>query len=196
PGQGKVATPRVTVSVRCDSPTQFLGVAKHDLYFLAAEGNFYENFFRGAVGIWLRMVLVIGIAVTCSTYLNGVVSFLVTLVLVVLGFFKSTVILMAITLAADIPNPGPADSFRKLISNESLGTAPDAGNPTHQVTQTADDVFRWGLRRVISVIPEVERLSWQNYVANGFNIPTEDLLWNFLAVAGYLSLWGVLGHYL
>jgi ABC-type transport system involved in multi-copper enzyme maturation permease subunit len=196
PRLGTAPMPRVVVSVRCDSNTQFLGVAKYDLYLLAKEGNFYLNFFKGGLGIWMRLCLVIGIAVACSTYLNGVISFLVTAMLVLLGFFKSTVMMMVMMLASDVPNPGPFDSVRKLVSNESLGMTPDAANPTFQVASAADEVFRWAMRRVISTIPDMERLTWRDYVADGFAVPNEDLVWNFFGVIAYLSIWAVLGHYL
>jgi ABC-type transport system involved in multi-copper enzyme maturation permease subunit len=196
PRRGPTIFPRLMVSVRCDSNTQFLGVAKYDLYLLASEGNFYVNFFKGALGIWMRLCLVIGIAVACSTYLNGVISLILTSVLMLLGFFKSTVLMMVMMLASDVPNPGPFDSVRKLVNNESLGMQPDAGNPTHQVAAAADEVFRWVMRRVISAVPDMERLTWRDYVADGFNVPGEDVAWNFLGMVGYLSLWAVLAHYL
>jgi ABC-type transport system involved in multi-copper enzyme maturation permease subunit len=190
--------PRLLVSVRCDNRTQYMGAARPDLYLLAADGSFYLNFFKGTLGLWMRLCIVIGVAVTCSTYLNGVVSFLVTAVIIGLGFLRSFIVFMAITQLVNtgFPNPGPADAMRKLINNEPLGVFPDATNPTHQVTQFADDVFRWSIRRVISFIPRLERLTWQDYVANGYNVPFDDVFWNFLGVAGYLSLWTVLGHYL
>jgi len=188
--------PRLWVAVRCDSRAQYLGAAKPDLYLLDAEGNFYVNFFKGTLGLWMRLCLVIGVAVTCSTYLNGVVSFLVTAVLIGLGFLRSPILIMIAQLTAAYPNPGPADSMRKLINNEPLGVYADPTNPTHQVTQAADDAYRWGMRRVVNMIPNLERLTWQDYVANGYNVPFEDLFWNFLGVASYLSLWAILAHYL
>jgi hypothetical protein len=196
PRSGAMPAPRLTVSVRCDSPTQFLGVARYDLYLLAKEGNFYLNYFKGAIGIWLRFALIIGIAIACSTYLNGIISFLVVGVLTLLGFVKSTVLMMVMMLASDMPNPGPFDSVRKLINNESLGQRPDDANPTYQAAAAADEGFRWVMRRVISTIPDMERLTWRDYVANGFAVPNEDLLWNILGVIAYLSVWAVLAHYL
>lgn len=197
PTQGGRAAPRLMIAVRCDSPSQYIGVAKPDLYLLAAEGNFYVNFFKGSLGLWLRLVVVIAIAVTCSTYLNGVVSFLATGFLTLLGFFRTFLILFILMpFTMQNANPGPADSFRKLLSNESLGTAPDQSNPAHQVASAMDESFRWGLRRVFNVVPNLERLDWEQYVAKGFNIPTQDLLWNFLFVMAYVGLWAVLAHYL
>jgi hypothetical protein len=196
--RGKVSAPRVTVAIRCDSRTQFIGVAKHDLYLLAADRNFTMNFFKGALGLWMRLFLVIGIAVTCSTYLNGVVSFLLTFSLTLLGFGRWFIVAMAmVPIGTDpISNPGPSDSLRKLIANEALGVAPDRTNATQQVTQTVDDVFRWTMRRILNVIPNMERPDWEQYVAKGFDVPWDDLLLNFVFILGYLSLWALLGHYL
>ncbi|MFL5340851.1 MAG: hypothetical protein ACJ8F7_11945, partial [Gemmataceae bacterium] len=67
-GQGALVQPRMLVQVRLDSRTQFLGVAKPDLYLLAREEPFWLNFYKGAAGLWLRLCVVIGIAVTFSTY--------------------------------------------------------------------------------------------------------------------------------
>jgi hypothetical protein len=39
-------------------------------------------------------------------------------------------------------------------------------------------------------------LSWEQYVAKGFNIQLEDMSLNFLFVLAYLGMWAVLGHYL
>ena len=62
-----------------------------------------------------------------------------------LEVFRPLVILMAAQIGGDMPNPGPADSMRKLINNEPLGAAPDAANPTHQVTEATDAVQRSAL---------------------------------------------------
>jgi hypothetical protein len=197
PDKGKRQAPRLIVAVRCDSPNQYIGVARTDLYLLARERSFYVNFFKGSMGLWLRLAVVIGIAVTCSTYLNGVVSLLATGFLTLLGFFGtflSQFILMP--FQNNLANPGPADSLRKLLSNESLGQPPDQANPAHQVAFAMDEVFRWCLRRVFNVVPNLERWDWVMYVQKGFDVPAEDLIWCSISVGGYLALWAVLSHYL
>src|SRR5207245_1272294 len=89
-GKDVSAEPRVPLRVRvqCISRTQFLGMAKYDLYFRLDDPDsradswmFGLNFFKGAGGLWLRLCLVIGVAVALSTYLTGVISFLTTLCL-------------------------------------------------------------------------------------------------------------------
>lgn len=189
--------PALFLQVRCDSPTQFLGVARHDLYLLASEQPFALNFMKGAMGLWLRLVLVVGVAVACSTYLNGVVTFTVVIFLLLMGFGRWFILLLAmVPFGGDLQNnPGPADSLRKLIQNEALGAAPDTTNATVKVTQAMDSTFRWGMRRLLNLVPNLERLSWTEYVAKGFNIPLAEVGLNFLGVCAYLFLWAVLGHY-
>src|SRR5204863_8898168 len=157
---------------RCDSPTQFLGVARHDLYLLASEQPFALNFMKGALGLWLRLVLVIGVAVACSTYLNGVVTFAVVIFLLLLGFGRWFIMLLAmVPFGGDtLNNPGPADSLRKLIQNESLGAAPDTTNATVNVTQAMDSTFRWNMLRLLNLVPKLELQRWTEYVANCFTI--------------------------
>src|SRR5262249_45606785 len=66
----------LTIRVVCDSPTQYVGMARYDLYGRLDEPGrgeqwlFMLNFFKGAFGLWLLLALVIGLAVVLSTYLN------------------------------------------------------------------------------------------------------------------------------
>ncbi|MFL5342467.1 MAG: hypothetical protein ACJ8F7_20165, partial [Gemmataceae bacterium] len=126
------------------------------------------------------------------------VTFLATLFFTVLGFGRWFIISMAMVPIGqpDQFNPGPTDSLRKLITGESLGMASDSTSATQQVTQGADEVFRWCLRRLLNLLPNMERLSWSDYVANGFNIPLDDLGLNLIFVLAYLSLWAAAAHFL
>jgi ABC-type transport system involved in multi-copper enzyme maturation permease subunit len=193
---GQKMAPRLTVSVRCDSRSQFLGVAKPDLYLQAADQPFELNYAKGWFGLWLRLCVVIGIAVACSTYLNGVVTLLVAGFLVISGFLRWFLGSIVLLPFADSGTPGPTESLRKLVANEALAMPGDLSSPTQQVTQFADIVFQWFLRRMFNIIPNMERLSWEQYVAKGFNIPLEDMSLNFLFVLAYLALWAALAHYL
>jgi ABC-type transport system involved in multi-copper enzyme maturation permease subunit len=184
--------PRLLVIVKCESPTQYLGVAKHDLYLLASDGGFAWNFVKGAFGLWLRLCLVIAIAVACSTYLSGVISWLATLFLVAAGYFQDF-----IKSLADGSNVGggPAESFLRLTQNQNL-TTPLAQGAATTAAEFTDKSFRWVFRRLLDIIPDVDRLNWSNYVAEGFNIDGADLVLSTLLVIGYLLPWAVLAYYL
>ena len=92
PSPSYVEPAPVSVRLRCDSRHQYVGVAKHDLYLrpdfeyglepdVAARHDrvrFVLNYAKGQSGLWLRLCLVVGIAVALSTYLSGQIAFLAT----------------------------------------------------------------------------------------------------------------------
>ncbi len=55
---------------------------------------------------------------------------------------------------------------------------------------------RWFIRRVLDIIPDVDRFDLTAYVAEGFNIGVEPLLVNLVLLATYLYLWVLLAFYL
>ena len=79
---------RLQVLVKCETSSQFVGAAKYDLYLLEADDSFSLNYFKGAFGIWFRLVIALTIAIAISTYLAGPLSFLVATLLFVGGFFR------------------------------------------------------------------------------------------------------------
>jgi hypothetical protein len=186
--------PRLAVLVKCESRTQFLGVAKNDLYLLASDGSFAWNFLKGSIGLWLRLVLVIAIAVACSTYLSGVISFLVTIFLFIAGQAQVQEFVQELAEGRS-PGGGPAESLVRLAENKNL-TIPLDQTATAVVADYFDVVYRWVFRRLLNVLPDVDLFNWSNYVAEGFNIDGTDMIMSSLVLVGYLLPWGILGYYL
>ncbi|WP_020475352.1 ABC transporter permease [Zavarzinella formosa] len=183
---------RLQVTVRCDTPTQFVGVAKYDLYILESEGNFSFNYFKGSIGLWFRLIVAIAIAVACSTYLAGVLSFLCALFLFIGGFFLEFIQELALNLNV---GGGPFESLTRLI-NKSVAAAELDPTPTIRAVKMLDGGYRWVLRRVMNVIPNVDSYGLSEYVAQGFNIGPEFLLVNFVLLLGYILPWLVAAYYL
>src|SRR5262249_30712149 len=180
------------VVVRCESRTQYLGVAKYDFYLLDSTRGFEQNFFKGAVGLWFRLCLVIGIAVTCSTYLSGVISFLTTMFLYGLG--------LIIDFARNVAEHkamggGPLESALRLRPGAHPSIAMDQ-SPILTVVQNADKVAEWLLARFINLIPDVDRYDLTDFVAEGFNISGLQLVLTGVLLGGYLLPWVVLAYYL
>jgi hypothetical protein len=185
--------PQLIVLVKCEDGGQYLGVARHDFYLLAADGDFKWNFFKGAAGLWLRLCLVTGLAVALSTYLSGVISAMTTFFLYAGGGFKDFV--QSLAEGKNIGG-GPAESFRRLINRESLVTQLEQ-TPAGRLAQGTDMVYRWILSRVLDILPDVNRLDWTDYVSEGFNIGTIDMaLLHVLLVAIYLLPWMLLAYYM
>jgi ABC-type transport system involved in multi-copper enzyme maturation permease subunit len=184
--------PPLTIVVECRSPNQFLGVAQHDLYLLAAERSVWLNFFKGSAGIWFLMCLVIGVSVTCSTYLSGIISVLVTFVLLLVGL-----VLPYVSQLVHRDIEGPMQSLLRLGRPEVPISKPLDDTPVVTMAKFGDAVFSVSLRLVQSAFPDVKHYSLTDYVARGFDISVEKLLIDdLLPLFGYLFLWGVLAFYL
>jgi len=194
PGLPPAKMPRLAVLVKCESRTQFLGVAKNDLYLLASDGSFAWNFLKGSIGLWLRLVLVIAIAVACSTYLSGVISFLVTIFLFIAGQSQVQEFVQELAEGRS-PGGGPAESLVRLAENKNL-TIPLDQTATAVVADYFDVMYRWVFRRLLNVLPDVDLFNWSNYVAEGFNIDGTDMIMSSLILLGYLLPWGIIGYYL
>jgi hypothetical protein len=191
-GTPAAGEPRLKVYVKCESPGQMLGMAQADLYLLAGEQPFTVNYFKNAVGLWCRVALVIGVAVTLSTLLSGVVALLTTAFLYVLAYFVEH--LRDVAYGTSVGG-GPFEALTRTLRTDT---------PTAQLEQSAvvrtagvgDQGFAWVFRRVLNVVPDVEAFAWTDYLKEGFNISGEYLLMNLVVLFGYLLPWALLSYYL
>ncbi len=188
------------VRVQCLSQTQYVGMAKHDFWLRQDDPNagndklwFAYNFFKAqAVDLWLKLILVIGVSVSLSTYLSGVITLLVGLVLyfggIILNFMQEVAF-------GQNYGGGPFQSAFTLF-NRKLPNQEIAQDTTTAAIFWTDEVVRFGMRRVLDLFPDVERFDFTRFVQEGFNIPESQLLINFLLMAGYVLPWIVLAYYL
>jgi hypothetical protein len=187
------------VKVKCNSHTQYVGMAKYDLYLrLDDPGSgsekwlFAANFFKGAFGLWLRLGLILAVAVTLSTYLSGVISLILTWVLYLGGVSLEFIKSVAFGTNA---GGGPFESIYRLAQRQQ-GTVPLDESAATKVLGASDEVFRVFVRAVLHVIPDVDRFDLTAWVAEGFNITGGQIFLNFLLLVAYLLPWGLLGYYL
>jgi hypothetical protein len=170
-----------------------LGVARRDFYILADDRSFNVNFLKGMFGMWCTFMLILGVGIACSTYLSGVISWLCAMFLFGAGLFYDYIHQLAEGL---LVGGGPLESAYRLSTKVPLAASVPAG-PTASILTAADDVYRWWLRHFLNVIPDISRYDLHQYVANGFDIAEMQLFVdNFLPLASYLLLWGVLAFYL
>jgi ABC-type transport system involved in multi-copper enzyme maturation permease subunit len=184
----------VSVSPQIESASQMLGVAKGDLYLLMTEQPFWANFVKGVIGIWLSVLLILGLAVACSTYLSGVISWLLTLFIFMSGYISDFIDRLA---TGQEPGGGPFEAAMRL-AQRTPGLAPLAQSPATTLVQTLDKFYRFCLWLFSRVIPDVNRFDLHPYVANGFDIPWVRVLMldNLLPVLGFLLPVAVLAYYL
>lgn len=165
------------IRVNCRSYAQYLGVYKYDLYLLDDEANFYVNFLKGATGIWFFMVLVVVFGVTFSTYLNGPVSLMLVWLLMVLGQPTLREFVSSQTRPPDLDNPGggPLEASIRLITRESL-TTPLPETRANRLLQKVDEyAFRVFFQGLYRLLPDLGQFQRTTFVAQGFNIPADEL---------------------
>lgn len=184
----------VAIDVDRTSHSQLVGVARRDMYILSAEQPFWQNFFKGIIGMWFSFLLVLGIGIACSTYLSGTISWLCTLFLYGAGVFKDYIMELATNTAV---GGGPTEAVFRIAKNTPI-TVPLDPTPSSSIVTGIDEAYRMWLRLFLHIIPDVNRFDLHAYVANGFDIAWSQviLLDNFIYLAGYLLPWMVLAYYL
>jgi ABC-type transport system involved in multi-copper enzyme maturation permease subunit len=191
--------PQLAVKVGCNSATQFVGMAKYDLYLRLDDPGgssekwlFAANFFKGAFGLWLRLGLIIGVAVALSTYLSGVISLILALVLYLHGVCREFIQSVAFGTNA---GGGPFEAGYRL-SQRQMGVTPLDESTTSHMLGVSDEVFRVFVRVLLHLIPDVDRFDLTSYVAEGFNITGGQLFIHFLLLSAYMVPWAILAYYL
>jgi hypothetical protein len=187
------------VSVTQQSSTQYVGMAKYDLYLRLDDTKgghevaaFTANFYKGAFGLWLRLCLVTGLAVALSTYLSGVISMLVAGILYLGGGVIDYIQSIGLGTA---PGGGPMEALFRL-ANRQVALIPLDEGTAATIATTSDVIFRWFIRRVLDLIPDVDRYDLTTYVGEGFNIPLTHLLLDVGVLGLYLLPWFIAAYYL
>jgi ABC-type transport system involved in multi-copper enzyme maturation permease subunit len=183
---------RVKIYVKCTSRSQMLGMAEPDLFVMEAEQSFQQNYLKSAVGLWCRTMIILGMALCISAYLDGIVTFLTVAFLFVAGFFSSYIAEMSTGKSS---TGGPFMSLNQLLQAKQP-TSVIEGTATDQAALFGDKGFAWVVRRFINLIPDVNAFSWTQFVSEGFNVSNEYLIMNVLTLLGYLIPWFLLGFYL
>jgi ABC-type transport system involved in multi-copper enzyme maturation permease subunit len=197
---GKAPPALLEVRVTCESLTQYVGMNKNDLYFRLDEEGGWEklqfslNYFKAAFGLWLRLALLIGVAVVASTYLSGVITLLLTLLLYIGGVCKDSIREVALGINQ---GGGPVEAMVRISRRELTGPSMrESEATTEQLVSAFDEGFRGMMRVVLHAIPDVDRFDLTKYVAEGFDVSIEQMVLSFLLLAAYLLPWALIGYYL
>ena len=197
PNEGTI--PELTVRVSCLEPTQYIGMARFDFYLRTDDDTtgwdklwFGFNYLKGSLGLWMQLLLVVTIAVVLSAYFSGVVAFLVTLMIVVMGWSREFV--NSIAVGQNVGG-GPLESMLRMVRRDALSTQLE-DTTTNQVAFRSDELYRAGMRVVLDMLPDMERFDFSIYVAEGFDISWGLIGSTFVFLLAYLIPWVILGYYL
>jgi len=169
------------VAVRCLSSSQYLGMAQSDLYILLDTASFGLNFAKGMLGVWLRVFLIICVAVMFSTFLSSYVAMLATGSV----FFGGLCIPYLSDLAHGRQSGGgPMEAAQRLVTHENLERPLDPGIWTDLV-KGIDGFLQFLVRIITHVLPDLGFYNTAPFVANGFDISATVLLVNIVVALAH-----------
>jgi ABC-type transport system involved in multi-copper enzyme maturation permease subunit len=185
------------VRVACRSHGQYLGMAKHDLYLVTREASFYANFLKGTLGIWAVTIMVIAIATVFATQFNGLISLILTWVLLFLGspVVRAFIFGLAQPPSEADPNAGPFEAMFRLVQGLNQ-TTPLEESTLVIVLKGIDRGVRLFFSGILNVLPDLYQYDRTLHVAEGFNIPADEISMSVLLLAGYLLPFFMVGYYL
>jgi hypothetical protein len=179
---------RLVIRLVCEDPGQYLGAAPHDLYLRARDMPFAWNFFKGYLGIWLQMVLIVGFGVTFSTFLSAPIALLATASVLIAGTFYDFIRDMA---GHKILGGGPFEAGIRMVRQENQ-TMEMGGEFKIMLAQMGDKIVEFFLSIISLILPDFAKYSFPDdvghfCVASGFDITTEMLLKGILGAIGFMA---------
>ena len=181
------------VTIRCKSPTQYLGMAESDFYLLADSGDFGTNFFKGLFGIWLQASVLATIGVFAGTFLSWPVALLFTIAFFVAGH-AATAILGRFYLST-LEGGGPFESLIRLLTHDNQ-MSDLAATPGAVVAKTLDAVVMPVMSRMVYLIPNLASLDVSNTVAEGFAVTGPLVLQNTMIALAYVVPFSIFGYFI
>jgi hypothetical protein len=179
------------IEARCLSPAQYLGMGEADLYIRLDDASFTMNFVKGMIGVWLRVFLIICVAVTVSTFLSAPVAVLATIAVFIGGMSMDFLEQLA---AGEALGGGPTEAAIRLVLQENLQR--DLGDDFWVlVSKRIDDGFELLLRGVTQILPDLGTYNTTPHVADGLDLPWAQILYMFLSALAYAIPFTVAAYY-
>lgn len=182
---------RVEIVVQCLDHAQYYGFAQPDCYVRMPDGSPLWNFVKAQVSIWIQMVLVIAIGVTCSTLVNAPVAMMFTIAFITLGFFRQFFVDVAIGKQV---GGGPLESLYRVVTQMNQTSPLPEGFGT-QLISSIDIVLKMMMQSVTYILPDFRSYSTVDYVAYGYNIPMNQLAQDLIVCGTYVLGLFIIGYF-
>ena len=182
---------RLKLILKCEDRNQYLGCARADIYFRGNDDSFLGNFFKGYLGIWCQMMIIISLGVAFSTFLSSPVTMLASLVAIIFGFFGDFVRNLA---KEDVSGGGPIESFFRLVTQNNMETPLETGLATTLIEQADWAIIRT-LYYMTYTAPDFRRLNFSEYLTYGYSIDVDRILVAVTITLGFCIGLTVLGYF-
>ena len=182
---------KLNLTLTCRDINQYLGVARADLYFRAGDKLYWANFFKGYIGIWCQMIIIIAMGVSFSTFLSAPITMLGTLVMIIVGF--STPFIRELT---DIRHEGggPIESCIRVVTQKNMMIDLDTGVLT-TVIENVDKLVVAVLNALTYLAPNFTTLNFSNYLTYGFAIDNQRIVIAVLITLAFVVGLTILGYF-
>ncbi len=144
------------VLVRCLTPGQWLGLNPATLRLSAGDGSFALNLFKSYLVLWLLSVLVIMVAILCSTFLSWPIAVVLTVV-ILLGHW-------GVMQLGEMATPGVG---RQVVNDLFAGAAPAV---TETLTRSMESLTSL-TRNMAAFLPDISRFAAMDDLSLGSEMP-------------------------
>ncbi|MGA2439373.1 MAG: hypothetical protein ABSH08_00310 [Tepidisphaeraceae bacterium] len=157
------------ITLHCQNSSQTIGLMPGSLQLVASEQWFELNLIKSLSIIWMMSILVIILAVLCSTFLSWPIAIVLTLLLL-LGHW-------GVDQIADTAGPGLG---RQIVNDFKMTDVPIAT----MVSKGVDSLAR-GLNLLANVLPDTSRFDAIEDIEQGVSISGERLMEALTVMGGF-----------
>ncbi len=160
------------LTLRCEDRSQYIGVARADVYFRANDDVYWLNFLKGYIGIWCQLMIVISLGVAFSTFLNAPLTMLAAAATLIVGFSS--------TFIRDLRGPdavggGPIESLVRVITQKNMIADMDTGIATTLMVNIDKLLLRM-LDALTYLAPDFSRLNFSDFLTHGYSVGMDRML--------------------
>ncbi|MEL7337072.1 MAG: ABC transporter permease, partial [Planctomycetota bacterium] len=188
---------KIKIVIRCENTGQYIGMTKSDVYLRRAESSFEWNLTKAFISIWLQMVMIISFGVMFSTRLNGAVSMVSTMSLVLMGLSSEMIFEIRHYMdRGDEMGGGPIESLIRLVRQDSMTTQLHIGGVAERIVKTFDTIIVYLMDAYATSLPNLPQMfQTSEYAAGGYDIFNDLLLRHSTATLGYFVAAVVIGYF-
>ena len=182
---------KLKLILKCEDRNQYLGCARADIYFRGDDDSYFVNFFKGYLGIWCQMMIIISLGVAFSTFLSSPVTMLATIVAIIFGFFGDFVRELA---KPDVSGGGPVESFFRLVTQNNMESPLETGWGTTLIEQL-DKLIVYLLDKMTYLAPDFRKLNFSDFLTYGYSIDGDRILVAIAVTLGFCIGLTILGYF-
>ncbi|PHS19006.1 MAG: hypothetical protein COA78_01180 [Blastopirellula sp.] len=170
--------------IQCAESSQYFGMAQNSVYILQSESSFTWNFFKCYLSIWFQVVMVVSFGLVFSTFLNGPVSGLASIISLAYGVFAEHLKNFVQGVRGGWHGGGPVEAMVRLFNQKNVMI--ELGDAAYvPIVKRIDSVFIGAVQVFVHMIPDYSLLDSSLFLIDGYAIPDVVIVQQLLTVMGF-----------